>query len=71
MHIVCLCLVAMILAAADNLTPDALSGTWAVDQKALTKEQKEAAASTEQETKGEHTRQQTQPGATLPRLPTT
>ncbi len=45
MRILCLCLVAMTLAAADNLTPDALYGTWVVDEKALTKEQKEAAAS--------------------------
>jgi hypothetical protein len=39
-----LCLIAMTLAAADNLTPDALHGMWVVDEKAVTKDQKDAAA---------------------------
>jgi hypothetical protein len=43
-----LCLIAMTLAAADNLTPDALHGHWVVDDKAVTKEQKEAAAAAAQ-----------------------
>jgi hypothetical protein len=37
----------MTLAAADNLTPDALHGMWVVDEKAVTKDQKDAAAKIE------------------------
>jgi len=48
MRIVCLCLVALNLTAAENLSPDALYGIWVVDEKALTKEQKEAAAAAAQ-----------------------
>jgi hypothetical protein len=50
MRSVCLCLLALTLTltAANNLTPDALYGVWVVDDKAITKEQKEAAASAAQ-----------------------
>ena len=48
LRLVCLCLLSLTLAAAENLTPDALHGIWVVDEKALTKEQKEAAASAAQ-----------------------
>jgi hypothetical protein len=44
MRTLCLCLVALSLAAAENLVPDNLHGHWVVDDKAVTKEQKEAAA---------------------------
>lgn len=45
LRIACLCLLSLTLTAADNLTPDAFYGMWVVDDKALTKDQKEAAAS--------------------------
>lgn len=48
LRITCLCLLSLTLAAADNLTPDALYGIWVVDEKALTKDQKDAAASAAQ-----------------------
>lgn len=44
LRIACLCLLSLTLSAAQNLTPDALYGMWVVDEKALTKDQKEAAA---------------------------
>lgn len=44
LRIACLCLLSLTLTAADNLTPDAFYGMWVVDDKALTKDQKEAAA---------------------------
>lgn len=44
LRLVCLCLLTLTLAAAENLTADALHGIWVVDEKAVTKEQKEAAA---------------------------
>lgn len=44
LRIACLCLLSLTLAAAEKLTPDALHGIWVVDDKAVTKEQKEAAA---------------------------
>jgi hypothetical protein len=43
-----LVLVACPLAAAEKLTPDALYGIWVVDEKAVTKEQKEAATAAAQ-----------------------
>lgn len=48
LRIACLCLLSLTLAAADKLTPDALYGMWVVDEKALSKEQKEAASSAAQ-----------------------
>ena len=48
LRIACLCLLSLTLAAAENLTPDALHGIWVVDEKAVIKEQKEAAASAAQ-----------------------
>ena len=42
MRIVCLFLFALTITAAENLTPDSLYGIWVVDEKALTKDQKEA-----------------------------
>lgn len=48
LRIACLCLLTLTLAAAENLTPDALHGMWVVDEKAVTKEQKDAAASAAQ-----------------------
>ena len=44
----CLCLFAQTLTAAEKLTPDALYGIWVVDEKALTKDQKEARTATAQ-----------------------
>lgn len=44
----CLCLLALSLAAAEKLTPDHLHGIWVVDEKAVTKEQKDAAAAAAQ-----------------------
>lgn len=44
MRTACLCLLACAIAAADNLTPDDLHGHWVVDEKSVTKEQKDAAA---------------------------
>lgn len=44
LRIACLCLLTLTLAAAENLTPDNLYGNWVVDEKAVTKEQKDAAA---------------------------
>ena len=44
LRIICLCLFALTAATAENLTPDNLYGVWRVDDKALTKDQKEAAA---------------------------
>ncbi len=44
LRIACLCLLALTIAAADRLTPDALYGHWVVDEKALTKDQQDAAA---------------------------
>ncbi|HEX3134664.1 MAG TPA: hypothetical protein VHX44_13925 [Planctomycetota bacterium] len=44
LRIVCLCLFALTIAAAENLSPDAIYGIWVVDDKALAKEQKEVAA---------------------------
>jgi len=41
----CLGLLSLATAAAENLTPDNIYGIWKVDDKALTQEQKEAAAS--------------------------
>jgi hypothetical protein len=41
----CLCLLSLTAFAAENLTPDNIYGIWQVDDKALTKNQKEAAAS--------------------------
>ncbi len=40
----CLCLLSVAAVAAENLTADNLYGMWRVDDKALTKDQKEAAA---------------------------
>jgi hypothetical protein len=40
----CLCLLSLAAAAAENLTPDSIYGIWRVDDKALAKDQKEAAA---------------------------
>ena len=40
----CLGLLSLATAAAENLTPDNIYGIWKVDDKALTQEQKEAAA---------------------------
>lgn len=48
LRLACLCLLSLTLTAADNLTPDALYGIWVVDEKAVTKEQKEAAAAAAQ-----------------------
>ncbi len=48
LRIVCLCLFALTLTAAENLSPDALYGMWVVDDKALAKDQKDAAASAAQ-----------------------
>jgi hypothetical protein len=48
LRIACLCLLALTLTAAENLTPDALYGLWAVDEKAVTKDQKEAATAAAQ-----------------------
>ncbi len=45
LRIACLCLVSLTLTAADNLVPDNIYGIWVVDDKAVTKDQKEAAAS--------------------------
>lgn len=44
MRAICICLLASVLAAADKLVPDNLYGHWVVDDKAVTKEQKAAAA---------------------------
>jgi hypothetical protein len=44
MRVICLCLLTVALVAADNLTPDKLYGHWVIDDKALTKEQKNTAA---------------------------
>lgn len=44
MRTLCLCLLALGLAAADKLVPEQLYGHWVVDEKAVTKEQKAAAA---------------------------
>lgn len=44
LRIACLCLLSLTLAAAEKLTPDNLHGLWVVDDKAVTKEQKDAAA---------------------------
>ena len=44
LRIACLCLLSLTLAAAEKLTPDALYGTWVVDDNAVTKDQKDAAA---------------------------
>jgi hypothetical protein len=44
LRISCLCLLSLAAFAAENLTPDNIYGIWQVDDKALTKEQKEAAA---------------------------
>ena len=43
LRIACLCLLALTLAAAEKLSPDNIYGIWVVDEKALTKDQKEAA----------------------------
>lgn len=43
-RIACLCLLALTITAAEKLNPDVLYGIWVVDEKALTKEQKDAAA---------------------------
>lgn len=48
MRILCLCLFALTLAAAENLSPDAIYGIWVVDEKAATKDQKEAVAAAAQ-----------------------
>ena len=48
LRIVCLCLFALTVAAVEKLTPDALYGIWVVDEKALTKDQKDSAASAAQ-----------------------
>ena len=47
-RIICLCLFALTLAAADKLSPDAIYGIWVVDEKALTKDQKDAATAAAQ-----------------------
>lgn len=44
MRLVLLVLLATALAAAENLKPDDLFGTWVVDDKSVTAEQREAAA---------------------------
>ena len=44
LRIICLCFLALTLAAAENLSPDNIYGIWVVDDKALTKDQKDAAA---------------------------
>lgn len=44
MRTLCLCLFTLGLLAAEKLTPDHLHGHWVVDEKAVTKEQKTAAA---------------------------
>ncbi len=44
LRICCLCLLSLAAVAAENLTPDNIYGIWQVDAKALTKDQKEAAA---------------------------
>lgn len=44
LRIACLCLLALTLTAAEKLSPDNIYGIWVVDEKALTKDQKEAAA---------------------------
>lgn len=44
LRIACLCLLSLTISAAENLSPDALYGIWVVDEKALTKDQKDAAA---------------------------
>ena len=48
MRILCLCLFALTLAAAENLSPDAIYGIWVVDEKAATKDQKAAVAAAAQ-----------------------
>jgi hypothetical protein len=48
LRIACLCLLALSLAAAENLTPDHLYGIWVVDEKAAAKEQKDAVAAAAQ-----------------------
>ena len=48
LRIVCLCLLALHLVAAEKLTPDTLYGIWVVDEKALTKDQKDAATAAAQ-----------------------
>jgi hypothetical protein len=48
MRTACLCLLALSLAAAENLGPDNLYGIWVVDEKAATKEQKDAVAAAAQ-----------------------
>ncbi len=47
-RIICLCLFALTLAAADKLSPDKIYGIWVVDEKALTKDQKDAATAAAQ-----------------------
>jgi hypothetical protein len=44
LRLCCLCLLSLAAGAAENLTPDNIYGIWQVDDKALSKEQKEAAA---------------------------
>jgi hypothetical protein len=44
LRIICLCLLSLSLTAADKLTADAIYGNWVVDEKAVSKEQKDAAA---------------------------
>ena len=48
MRIICLCLVALTLAGAEKLSPDAIYGIWVVDEKAATKDQKDAVAAAAQ-----------------------
>jgi hypothetical protein len=48
MRLACLCLLAFSLTAAENLTPDSLYGHWVVDEKAVTREQRDAAAAAAQ-----------------------
>jgi hypothetical protein len=44
LRIACLLFCSLTLFAADNLTPDMLHGIWVVDEKSVSKEQKDAAA---------------------------
>lgn len=44
LRLCCLCLLSLAAVAAENLTPDDIYGIWKVDDKALGKEQQEAAA---------------------------
>ena len=48
LRIACLCLLALSLTAAENLSPDNLYGIWVVDEKAATKDQKDAVAAAAQ-----------------------